>query len=321
MQGKAETPPVTAIHVGIDVSKSHLDACFHPLGAHMRVSNDTDGHRRLAERLAGFDVQLVLMEPTSIYHRGIHRRLHGEGLPVALINPLRARLFAKAEGTLAKTDAIDAATLARMAESLKPAPVPPPSKQQEALQELVSARRAAVAERIALGNRREAAGDAFLKRELAARLRSLARHIERLETRIKALVQADPLIARRDRILRSIPGIGPVTAQTLHAQLHELGNITARQVAALAGLAPFARDSGTIHGKRRILGGRSDLRAALYMAALVASRRNPDMQRFYKTLVARGKAAKIALTAVARKLVILANTLVSQNREWTPSQP
>jgi transposase len=316
MQGKAETKPATALYAGIDVSKAKLDAQLHEMGERLQVANDTGGHGRLVERLKSHGVVRVMMEPTSHYHRDIHRQLHEAGIGVVLINPLRARLFAQACGKLAKTDAIDAAMLARMAAQTDLEPVAPPSAVQQELQELTSARRAAIAERVALNNRHGATTNAFLKRELANRLRSLIGHIARLETRIEALIKTDPDMSRKARILRSIPGVGPVTTQALLAQLAELGQMSAKQVAAITGLAPFARDSGTMQGKRHIHGGRADLRSALYMAALTASRKNPDMKRFYQALIARGKAAKVALAAVARKIVVLANSLVTQNRSW-----
>ena len=319
MQEKAEATPT--IHVGIDVSKAHLDVHLHPLGERLRVTNDAHGHRHLVALLTQHAVALVLMEPTSRYHRAVHRRLHEAGLPVALANPLRARLFAQASGTLAKTDAIDAAMLARMAERLGPDPVAPPTPAQEELQELASARQAAIAERTALGNRLAAATSAFLRRELATRLRALERHIARLDSTIDAMIRADHELDRKARILRSIPGVGPVTSLAFLAQLGELGRITAKQAAALAGLAPFARDSGTSQPKRRIHGGRAQLRCALYMAALGASRRNADLKRFYQGLIERGKPAKLALAAVARKIVVLANTLITENRHWTQVTP
>lgn len=315
MQGKAEAAPT--IHVGIDVSKAHLDVHLHPLGERLRVTNDACGHINLVEHLRQHPVALVLLEPTARYHCGVHRELHEAGVPVALADPLRARRFAQACGTLAKTDAIDAAMLAHMAERLEPDPVAPPTPAQAELQELTSARRAAIDERTALSNQHAAATGAFLRRELANRLRTLARHIARLDARIDAMIHTDPELDRKARILRSIPGVGPVVTLTMLALLSELGRVTAKQASALAGLAPFARDSGTSQPKRRIHGGRAQLRCVLYMAALVASRYNPDLKRFYQSLIERGKPAKLALAAVARKLVVLANTLITENRVWT----
>lgn len=309
---------VRSVHVGIDVGKAYLDIHVHPLGDAMRVTNDARGHRALVARLASLDVALVVMEPTGRYHRAAHRCLHDAGLAVAVVDPLRARLFAQACGKRAKTDAIDAAALARMAAQLDPAPVAPPSQEQEALQELAGARQAAIAERIAIANRLGAAATPFLRRELTTRLRAIDRHLERLDAHVHAIVQADPELDRKASILRSIPGVGPVTTLAFLAQLAEIGRISGKQIASLAGLAPHPRESGTIQAKRRIQGGRAALRRALYMAALVASRRNPDMQRCYQNLTARGKPPKLALAAVARKIVVLANRLVAENRTWSP---
>ncbi len=316
MQGKAETRPATALFAGIDVSKAKLDAQLHQMADRLQVANDAGGHDRLVEKLKAHGVVKVMMEPTSHYHREIHRRLHEAGIGVVLINPLRARLFAQSQGKLAKTDAIDAAMLAKMAAQTDLEPVAPPSAKQQELQELTSARRSAIADQTAINNRLGATTVAFLKREYANQLRGIAGRIARFQARIEALIKADAEMSRKARILRSIPGIGPVTTQALLAQLAELGQMSDKQVAAITGLAPYARDSGTMQGKRHIHGGRADLRSALYMAALVASRRNPDMKRFYQNLIARGKAAKLALAAVARKLLILANILVTQNRDW-----
>lgn len=310
-----------AVWVGVDVSKDRLDVCVNPSGERFAVANDATGRRCLARRLARLPIALVAMEPTAKYHRAAHRHLHAAGLPVTLVNPLRARRFAEALGRLAKTDRLDAAVLALFAERLTPDPTTPPDPAQELLAELAGARTAAIAERVALDNRRQAAASAFLRRALASRLRGLDRHIASLDKQIAAAIAADPVTARRAGILRSIPGIGPVAATALLAQLGEIGQLTAKQAAALAGLAPIARDSGASSGQRRIAGGRAQLRKALYMSALVASRRNPDLSRFYQHLRQQGKAAKLALTAVARKLVVLANRLVADNRTWQPQIP
>jgi transposase len=258
------------------------------------------------------------MEATSKYHRAAHRSLHAAGIPVAIINPLRARLFAEACGALAKTDAIDARLLALMAEKLDPEATSPARDIVEKVRELASARRAAVTERGAVEQRCSVAISGFLQKELARRLRTLDSHIARLEAEIEVAIASDTLLARRRDIVRSIPGIGPVAATALVADLDEIGNLNARQATALAGLAPFADDSGPRRGQRHIRGGRFDLRKALYMAAISAARFNPDLKRFYQRLREAGKPAKLAIVAVARKLLVLANSLVTQNRTWEP---
>lgn len=322
MQGKVKTDDaVSPFYVGIDVCKERLEVHILPSGERLEVANDVTGRRKLVRRLGQLDVELVVMEPTSKYHRAAHRHLHGVGIPVALINPLRSRLFAEACGQLAKTDRIDARILALIAERLQPDAVAPAPEAVEELQELANARDGAIAERVAVENRLATATTAFLRRELKARLRSLKGHVDRLDREINDKIAADPTLARLALIVRSIPGIGQIVALSLITNLEELGRLTAKQAAALAGLAPFARESGPWQGQRRIRGGRSRLRKTLYMAALVASRFNPDMKAFYEGLRARGKAAKVALAAVARKLVVLANTLVAQDRCWSPSPP
>jgi transposase len=319
MQGKVHDDAMTAVYVGIDVCKERLDVYLHPLGERLAVANDAGGWRHLKRRLASLAPVLVVMEATSKYHRAVHRRLDSAAIPVAVVNPLRARLFAEARGRLGKTDAIDARMLALMAEQLSPHPTAPLSPAAEALQELARARACAVAEKTAIGQRRDVAATAFLRRELAARHAGLKRHIARLEAEIDRIIAADPDLARRREVLLSIPGIGPVTAITLIAGLGELGRCSDKQVASLAGLAPHPKDSGSTQGQRRTGGGRSELRSNLYMAALAAIRANPDLKAFHKRLTGNGKPFKVAITAVMRKLLILANSLIAQNRTWTPT--
>jgi transposase len=314
MQGKVHDDAVSAVYVGIDVCKERLDVYLHPLGERLAVANDAGGWRHLKRRLAVRAPALVVMEATSKYHRAVHRRLDSARIPVAVINPLRARLFAEARGRLGKTDAIDARMLALMAEQLSPDPTAPLGPAAEALQELARARAAAVAEKTAIGQRRDVAATTFLRRELAARHESLKRHAARLEAEIDRIIAADPDLARRREVLLSIPGIGPITAITLIAGLGELGRCSDKQVASLAGLAPHPRDSGARQGQRRTGGGRSELRSSLYMAAVAAIRANPDLKAFHQRLTGNGKPFKVAITAVMRKLLILANSLVAQNR-------
>lgn len=324
MQGKVmpeQGGAMAAVYAGIDVCKERLDIHLHPIGERFAVANDAGGWRRLKRELGRHQVVRVVMEATSKYHRCAHRSLDAGGFAVAVINPLRARLFAEAIGALAKTDAIDARILALMAERLDPAATPPVREIVEAVQELTRARTAAIAERVAIGHRRTTAVVAFLRAELARRTRTIDTHVDRLEAEIASLIAEDPALARRYAILLSIPGIGPVAATAIIANLDEIGQLTDKQATALAGLAPFARDSGPVQGTRRIRGGRPNLRSPLYMAALSAARCNPDLKTFHQRLIANGKAKKIALIAVARKLLILANALVSSDRTWSTVRP
>lgn len=323
MQGK-DLPKRSAgneVYVGIDVCKDWLDVHIHPTDSSLRVANTRDGIRRLTRELAGFSIRLVVMEATAKYHRLVHRMLSAIGFSVSVVNPLRARLFAEASGQLAKTDRLDARLLAILGESLKPEVTQPPSQLLETLQELVRARQAATAESAALQNRLSAAQVSFLRAELNRRLRSLKTHIKRLEAEIFRLIESDAVLKRRYEVLLSIPGIGRISAMTLVVELNELGVCSGKAVALIAGVAPIACDTGQKFGQRRIRGGRASARRTLYMAALTAAHHNPDLAAFHQRLIAKGKAQKVALTAVMRKLIVLANTLISQDREWQPKPP
>ena len=320
MQGTdmPERSAQTPVYVGIDVCKDWLDVYLHPIGETIRVPNSGVGVRRLKGFLARHEIALMVMEATSTYHRQVHRSLHAAGFAVAVVNPLRARLFAEATGALAKTDALDARLLAILAQSVRPPARPPVAEALEALRELLGARQAAATEATALANRRGASQDGFVRRELARRLKSVRSHIARLDAEIARRIDSDAVLRRRVTILVSIPGVGPVTAAALVAGLAELGSCSGKAATLLAGLAPLARDSGASAGQRQIRGGRAKVRRVLYMAAVTAARCNPDMAAFYQRLRKAGKKPKVALTAVMRKLVVLANTLIHQNRLWKP---
>ena len=321
MQGQIqpEARSASPVYVGIDVCKDRLDVHLHPIGRRLRVANDRDGIKRLKRELARHPVARVVMEATAKYHRCAHRSLSQSGFAVSVVNPLRARLFAQALGTRAKTDPIDAKMLAILADMMAPQATPPASETLEALQELVHARHAATAERTALVNRRAASQTAFIRRELARRLKSLDGHIERLATQIARHIAGNADLARRYAILISIPGVGPAVAAALIADLPELGRLGRQAIACLAGLAPFADDSGDANGPRHIRGGRAQPRRALYWAALSAARHNPDLAIFYKRLRDNGKKPKVALTAVMRKIVVLSNSLLREDRLWQPN--
>lgn len=320
MQGKVSLErSAPTIYVGIDVCKAWLDVYLHPIGQRLRVANTREELKRLKCRLAQHQVALIVMEATGKYHREAHRTLHASGFVVSVVNPLRARLFAQATGVLAKTDRLDARILAVLAESIAPKASPPAPENLEELQELVRARQAAVADVTALSNQRGESRSAVLKSELVRRIRATESSIVRLEGEIERRIQADPVLARRYRILLSIKGIGPVAAASLLVGLSELGSCSGKQAALLAGLAPLACDSGDKRGERHIRGGRADVRASIYMAAIAAARSNPDLKAFYRRLRAKGKLFKVAVTAVMRKLVVLANTLIREDRLWQPN--
>lgn len=323
MQGhELEAKADAAIYVGLDVCKAFLDVHLHPIGESFRVANTKDGLKRLKMAFAGHRVALIVVEATGKLHCPAHRNLTAAGYPVTVANPLRTRNFAKALGLLAKTDKIDARMLALYGECLRPAAMPPAPPLLAELGELVKARQGLVAETTALKNRIAAAESSFLKRQLASLLKAAERTCGKLEAEIERLIARDPVLARRFEILTSIPSIGKVVAATLAACLAELGVLPAKKLTMLVGLAPINHDSGESRGEKHIRGGRSHVRSPLFQAAISAVRCNPDLKLFYRRLRQQSaKPAKVALIAVARKLLVLANTLVSENRLWQPKCP
>lgn len=322
MQGKVKQSATANVYVGIDVCKGHLDVYLHPVGTAFQVPNDKPGLKALKRRLGGLGIERIVVEATGKYHRGVHRSLSEDGFRVCVLNPYRSRKFADALGELAKTDEIDARVLALFGEALKPAFTPPMPKALEAMQELTNALSAFKAERTAYINRLGSAQDGVLKRQLYLALQSLERRIKALEGELMTRLNADPVLLNRYQILTSIPGIGPVVALTMIVHLSELGTCSPKQIAALVGVAPMNWDSGTMRGSRHIRGGRAQVRNPMYMAAVAAARcKRSDLKVFYERLRANGKKAKVALTAVMRKLAILANTLIKENRQWQPTAP
>ena len=304
--------------IGIDVSKDHLDAYRLADGAARRFANTKGGHKALVKWLAETPLNRVVFEPTGPYHRAVERALGVAGVPFVKVNPRQARRFAEATGKLAKTDRLDAAVLARMGALLELEPRPARSEVLLQLKELYVAREALVKDRTAAKNRGKALTLSLLKRQNAQRLEQINRQIVTVEATILQIIEADASLADRFSILTSIPGISNITAFALLIAMPELGALEAGQAANLAGLAPIARQSGRWTGRSFIRGGRADVRQALYMPALVAARFNPDMKAKYKQLTAAGKPAKVALTAIMRKLIVLANALLKANRNWTP---
>lgn len=319
MQGQ-EMTEAGPVYLGIDVSKARLDFCGTD-GESGGVANDRAGIAALVRRVRALGGVRVVVEATGRLHHDLWRALDRAGVAVTVVNPARARDFARAEGRLAKTDAIDAATLARFGAAMAPEPNPWPGEAIMEIKELETARRALVAERVGQKARLGEASLALIQRQLRARIAQADRQIAAIEVGLDARIEALPELARRRSILVSIPGLGATTARAIIAGLGEIGTAGHKQLAALVGVAPMNWDSGVMRGKRRIKGGRAALRATLYMAALTASRCNPDLRAFYQRLIAAGKPPKIALTAVMRKLLILANTLIRENRKWTPSRP
>jgi transposase len=312
LKAKAET----AVYVGIDTSKAYLDVYLQPVGQTLRVPNTKEGLQHLRRELTKENTVLIVIEATGKLHRLAHRLLSQAGFAVAVINPQRSRQFSAVLGQLAKTDKIDARVLAQFGQLIAPDATPIPAKTLTELQEFIMTRQAFMADRSALTNRLMAAECSRIKSMIKRRIKSLNQDIATLDKRIMLLIASEEQLQRRYDILTSIKGIGPVIAATLVSCLSELGLLNRCQIALLVGVAPVNRDSGEMRGQMHIAGGRAPVRNALYMAAISASRCNPDMKAFYARLRAKGKAAKVALTAVIRKLVVLANTLIRENRFW-----
>lgn len=311
----------TAFYIGIDVCKSRLDVHIEPSGERFDVANTTQGIRQLVNGLIKLRPELVVFEATGKYHRRLHTALEQAGVASAVINPRRLRSFAEAAGQLAKSDTVDAHMLALYARVMRPERSLPNSQLIEELKELVAARRTAVDSRTQLSNQIGETSTRQLLHLLNKRLDQINREISMITKWILQLIKANRDLNERYKIILSIPGMGKVNAITCLAEMPELGQCNDKKVAALAGLAPFVRRSGKWAGKSSIKGGRASVRNSLYMAALTAIRYNPAMSNFYNRLIDAGKPFKIAITAVMRKLIILANTLINQNRSWLPVAP
>jgi transposase len=323
MQGK-ELPGQSAgkqIYVGIDVCKEVLEVYLHPIGRKLAVANTSDGLKKLKREIADLDIALVVLEATAKYHRLAQRMLHAAGYRVAVINPLRSRLFAEAVGQLAKTDPIDARILAMFGDSLSPEVRPPAPELVEELQEIVRTRQQAAIDLAAFKNRRGATIGSYVRRELERAIKNIEAHVERLECEATRRIKNDPALARRYAILTSIPGVSTATGLMLLVGMSELGSCSNKAAALLAGVAPIAADSGKTDNARHIRGGRSYVRRALYMAALSAARFNTDLKAFYQRILGKHPEKKYALTAVMRKLIVLANTLIKEDRLWQPVHP
>ena len=312
---------VVEVVAGIDVGKAHLDVHIEPTGETRQFPNDAGGRRGLRTMLHKAGVELVVVEATGRYHRALHQSLHACGLPVAVVSPLRARRFAQAAGQMAKTDPLDASLLAWLGQVMAPEVTEPLGEEQLQLADLCRARAKLAADKAAYvnANREYEASEAVAV--TAHMIGQFERQIARLEDAIRTLIANNPEFARRARILQSIKGFGAVTAAVLCAEIPELGTVDRHAAAALAGLAPYPDDSGKRKGQRYIKGGRMLPRNTLFMAATSAIKFNPDMKSFYDRLIGEGKAHKVALTAVMRKLVILANVLVRDDRNWTAIAP
>ena len=307
--------------LGVDISKANLDVHLIPTGETQQFANSTVGFRRLIAWLRERPVSRVVYEPTGPWHRDFERALGKASQPLSRVNPLQARRFAQALGQKAKTDAIDARILAAMGRVLDLPRSKPSSQWQTELRELHTARQALAKDRTATLNRQKQARVPLLKRQCASRLRHIERQLKALEAEMAKHVKADPAQARAFEILNSIPGISVITAIAVLSELPEIGSLDPKAAASLAGLAPVTRQSGTWQGHSFVQGGRRRLRQALYMPAVSAIACNPDLARKYRQLCQAGKPPKVAITAVMRKLLLLANALIAQDRTWAATPP
>ena len=312
---------VPAVVAGIDVGKRWLDAHLEPGGQARRFPNDKLGRRALRNWLRRHGVERAVFEPTGRYHRQLHQCLAAAGVETVAVRPDCARRFAEALGLLVKTDRVDAKVLARYGRLEGLEATAPLDKALADLQDLVRVRRRYVDEIAALGRLDQELGAKPALRHLRKVRASLEREVKAVDKNLLAAIEADAGLRRRAEVLRSIPGVGPATAAGLLAAMPELGGLGRRAAGALLGVAPCARDSGAHEGRRHVRGGRAEPRCVVYMAALTAIRCNPPLAAFYKRLRERGKLPKVALVAVMRKLVSLADALLRENRLWQPSAP
>ena len=307
------------VFVGVDISKEHLDIAVRPTGATARFA------REELDAVVAFVQQarpaLVVMEATGGLEQTVAAALGAASVPVAVVNPRQVRDFAKALGKLAKTDALDAAVLARFGEALRPQPRPLPDAQTRELEALVVRRRQLLEMLIAEKNRLGSCHAKSMRKSLEKHIEWLKQQIKDVDKDIGTVVRNSPLWREKDELLQSVPGIGPVSSSSILAELGELGTLNRRQIAALVGVAPLNHDSGTMRGKRTIWGGRASMRAVLYMATLVATKHNAVIRGFYQRLLAAGKAKKVALVACMRKLLTILNAMMRTGQAWRSVDP
>jgi len=304
------------LYLGLDVAKTTVQLASEPAGLGGQFATDPSGLAVLVAQCQAQPVALVVLEATGGYEAPLAAALATAGLPVAVVNPRQVRDFARALGRLAKTDRIDAQVLALFGARVQPAPRPLPDEATQELEAVLLRRRQLLEMLHAERQRLPRARGREVRRNLRAHIRWLEHSLIDTDATLEALIQASPLWRVQDHLLQSVPGVGPTLARPLLAQLPELGHLDRRQIAALVGVAPLARDSGTHRGRRQCWGGRPALRSVLYMAALVAARWNPVLRAFYARLRAAGKPGKVALVAVARKLLTILNAMLRDQRRW-----
>ncbi|HEY9661423.1 MAG TPA: transposase [Allocoleopsis sp.] len=304
--------------VGIDVSKASLDVYLRPSGTQFQVTNQASGIVELIGQLQAFKIRQVILEASGGLELEAAQALQEQGVAISIINPRQGRDFAKASGKLAKTDRIDAAVLAHFGEAMQPAITVLSSVNEQALQEAVTRRRQLV-EILTAEKNRQSSLRGKMRQSVEEHLEWLEERIRELDREIEELSQSQAEWRSRITILKSVPGIGNVIATTLVAALPELGQVSDKRISALVGVAPFNRDSGKYRGSRTIWGGRSSVRAVLYMGTLVAVQHNPVLKAFYARLLAQGKAKKVALTACMHKLLRILNAMIRDGKTWQPS--
>ncbi len=306
------------LFVGIDVSKDRLDVAVRPGGEAWQVPYDPRGINSLTERLRELAPHLVVVEATGGMELALTGELAVAGLPVAVVNPRHVRDFARAAGQLAKTDSLDAHVLAHFAEAMQPKPRELPDASAQELRALVARRRQLVEMSTAEKNRMRVATPR-VRPKVQEHVRWLEDSLKELDKDLADSIRSSPMWRTKEKLLRSTPGVGPILSMTLLSGLPELGALNRGEIAALVGVAPFNRDSGTLRGKRKVWGGRGQVRAVLYMATLVATRFNPVLRDFYQRLCAAGKPKKVAITACMRKLLAILNVMVKHHRHWNPA--
>jgi transposase len=307
------------LFVGIDVSKAGLDVAVYEQKEGWRVSNDDVGIRGLVKTLKKLKPKLIVLEPTGGFEMLLVAELSRAGLPVAVVNGKRVRDFAKATGRIAKTDKLDARVLAHFAAAIRPEVRSLRNEEEEQLTALLI-RRKQILDMLTVEKNRLVTVRAKMRPDLEAHIHWLSNQLKELDQEIEELVKGSPLWKEKDTLLQSVPGVGPVTSATMLGMLPELGLLNRQEIAALVGVAPFNKDTGAKQGKRRIFGGRADVRSVLYMAALSAKKHNPFIRTFYQRLIQHGKEKKVALTACMRKLLVILNAMIRTNQPWR-SQP
>ena len=301
--------------VGIDAGKRKNDVHVHGLAEESQYHNDAEGIRDLVDNMLQLSPTLIVVEATGGYERLMVAELSAAGLPIAVVNPTRVRRFADSLGQLAKTDKIDARTIAHFASVVRPPVRALKSEEEECLGDLLDRRRQVIAMQTAEKNRLHTSRGR-MRDDIEEHVDWLAAKLDELDREIANMIGNSQAWSEKETLLRSVPGIGPVTAATLLADLPELGTLNRQKIAALVGVAPFNKDSGKKRGKRRIFGGRAPVRRTLYMAALACTRYNPVIKRFYNHLLDQGKEKKVALTACMRKLLVILNAMVRKQEFW-----